>query len=69
MRDAACNLDIPVIDMQRWMEAHYDDGSLWWDRVHLSSLGPRLFAEGVFQERALLLRGADGGVTAAPCRS
>jgi lysophospholipase L1-like esterase len=44
MRDLAKELDIPMIDMHSKMLSHYDDGFLWWDRIHFTSFGNILFA-------------------------
>ncbi len=37
--------DVPVIDTQGLLARREDDGFLWWDQVHLTSFGHRLFAE------------------------
>lgn len=36
---------VPVIDMQGPLARRADDGFLWWDQVHMTSFGQRLFAE------------------------
>jgi len=43
---------IPVIDIQTPLTARGDDGFLWWDRVHMTTLGQRLFAEALVEELA-----------------
>ncbi len=57
MRALGEELAVPVIDLQAWLSARHDQGFLWWDRVHLTSFGQELFAEGVLQHRDLLLGG------------
>ncbi len=39
MMNVAREYDIPVIDLHRYLSANYDKGFLWWDCVHLTSLG------------------------------
>ena len=41
----AAELDVPVVDMQAELDAHRERGFLFWDAVHLTSFGHRLFAE------------------------
>lgn len=41
---------VPVIDMHTYLAERYDDGFLWWDWVHLTSYGQRLFAEKLVEE-------------------
>ncbi len=36
---------IPVLDMHGYLASRQDDGFLWWDWVHMTSFGQRLFAE------------------------
>ena len=36
---------VPVLDMHGYLASRQDDGFLWWDWVHLTSFGQRLFAE------------------------
>ena len=50
-RVAAAN-DLLLIDMPVRLYDHYDDGFLWWDRVHLSSVGQSLFAVVLMDELA-----------------
>jgi len=45
MKDFALNENIPLIDMHKEMASKYDEGFLWWDRVHLTSYGNSLFAD------------------------
>jgi lysophospholipase L1-like esterase len=44
MRNLAKELNVPMIDMHTKMLPHYDDGFLWWDRIHFTSFGNALFA-------------------------
>jgi len=57
--DALINLSeklkIPAIDMQRFLQTHYDDGFLWYDDVHLTSFGQKLFAEELYDQIKPLL--------------
>jgi lysophospholipase L1-like esterase len=39
-----------VIDMHDYLLERHDDGFLWWDWVHLTSFGQRLFAEELVRE-------------------
>lgn len=50
MRELARSHDVPVVDMQSHLDEVYDVGFLWWDRVHLTSLGSLLFAEHLGQQ-------------------
>jgi len=45
MRDVAQRNDVPLVEMHRYLLTKSDVGFLWWDHVHLTSLGQRLFAE------------------------
>ncbi len=45
MKDFALRENIPLIDMHTELASKYDEGFLWWDRVHLTSFGNSLFAE------------------------
>lgn len=40
---------VPVIDMQGPLAKRADDGFLWWDHVHMTSFGQRLFAESLVE--------------------
>ncbi|MHB2021461.1 MAG: SGNH/GDSL hydrolase family protein [Candidatus Xenobia bacterium] len=46
---------VPVIDMPSFLDAHQDAGFLWWDPVHLSSCGQKIFAGRVYPELEKLL--------------
>ncbi|MDH3744125.1 MAG: SGNH/GDSL hydrolase family protein, partial [Acidobacteriota bacterium] len=41
---------VAVIDMHTYLADRYDDGFLWWDWVHMTSYGQRLFAERLVEE-------------------
>ncbi|NQU39101.1 MAG: SGNH/GDSL hydrolase family protein [Lentisphaerae bacterium] len=45
MRDVAQRNAVPLVEMHDYMLTQSDVGFLWWDHVHLSSLGQRLFSE------------------------
>ena len=57
MRRIAAANDLLLIDMPVRLYDHYDDGFLWWDRVHLSSVGQSLFADVLMDELAPVLIG------------
>lgn len=50
MAEVGARLGVPVIDMHDYLARHWDDGFLWWDWVHLTSFGQRLFAEHLVDE-------------------
>jgi lysophospholipase L1-like esterase len=45
---------VPVFDLHGYLRARDDDGFLWWDMVHLTSLGQRYAAESLATELARL---------------
>ena len=45
MADVGDQHGVPTVDMHGYLAARKDDGFLWWDWVHLTSFGQRLFAE------------------------
>jgi hypothetical protein len=47
----------PIVDMQAYLAQNEDRGFLWWDSVHLTSFGQRLFAERLLPELVAVLRG------------
>ncbi len=49
MRIVAKKNEIPVIEMHNFLSQHYEDGFLWWDFIHLTDFGQRLFAEEVYK--------------------
>jgi len=55
MREIGKEFDVPVIEMHDYLSRHYDDGFLWWDFVHMTSFGQKLFAEYLLQELQPLL--------------
>lgn len=46
---------VPVIDLQRYLAQRNNTGLLWWDFVHLTSLGHRLVAERLRVDLPVLL--------------
>ena len=36
---------VPIVNMHQHLAERYDEGFLWWDWIHLTSYGQRLFAE------------------------
>jgi lysophospholipase L1-like esterase len=54
MASVAAAAGVEVIDMQSRLAAVADRGFLWWDHVHLTSCGQRLFAEVLYAELARL---------------
>ena len=61
MREVAGRRGIPVIEVHQPLVERRDEGFLWWDRVHLTAFGHRLFAETVLAEREKLLGGSAPG--------
>jgi hypothetical protein len=55
MREIGKEFDVPVIEMHDYLSRHYDDGFLWWDFVHMTSFGQKLFAKYLLQELQPLL--------------
>jgi lysophospholipase L1-like esterase len=45
LRELAAELKLPLVDIQSFLDEHADDGFLWWDSVHLTSFGQKLFAQ------------------------
>ncbi|MBN2483349.1 MAG: SGNH/GDSL hydrolase family protein [Candidatus Omnitrophica bacterium] len=45
MKEVARKYDVPIIDLHGYLLTHYDDGFLWWDRVHLAPYGHVLTGE------------------------
>jgi lysophospholipase L1-like esterase len=56
MRRVASAEGVPVVDMHAYLAEREDQGFLWWDSVHLTSFGQRLFAERLLPELQALLR-------------
>ena len=50
MRSIATRAQIPVLEMYPHLQTRIADGFLWWDWVHLTSYGQRLFAEHLTDE-------------------
>ncbi len=48
--DYGRRMEVPVVDMQTHLQERHDDGFLWWDWVHLTSFGQRVFAEYLVDE-------------------
>ncbi len=55
MREAAAAEGVPVVDMHARLLTEQDRGFLFWDAVHMSSLGQRLFAEHIYPDVKRLL--------------
>ncbi len=55
MKEAGELEGVPVLDMHAFLLANEDRGFLFWDPVHLTSLGQRLFAERLYPEVRRLL--------------
>lgn len=59
MAQLGARYGLRVVDMHAHLSERRDDGFLWWDWVHLTSFGQRLFAERLAEELAdLVLEGA-----------
>jgi lysophospholipase L1-like esterase len=50
MRGVAAGGRVPVVDMHAYLEEQRETGHIWWDRVHLTSYGQRLFGEELARE-------------------
>lgn len=50
VRQTGARAGLPVIEMQSHLRQRADDGFLWWDWVHLTSFGQRVFAERLVDE-------------------
>ena len=50
MRRVAGEQRIPVVDMHAYLAERRESGHLWWDRVHLTSYGQRLFGKQLARE-------------------
>jgi lysophospholipase L1-like esterase len=55
MRELATRRGIPVIEVHQPLVDRRDEGFVWWDRVHLTAFGQRLFAETLLASREKLL--------------
>ena len=55
LRAIAEEAGVALIEMQRVLDERADTGFLWWDSVHLTSLGHRLFAQTLLPELRRLL--------------
>ncbi len=49
LREIAAAGRIPVLDMHDFFTRQKDAGILWWDFVHLTSLGQKLFAQQLYE--------------------
>lgn len=47
---------VPVIDMHSYLRDKYDEGFLWWDFVHLTDFGQKLFAEKIYNELEQIIK-------------
>jgi lysophospholipase L1-like esterase len=56
MREVAARHGIPLIEVHGPLVERRDQGFVWWDRVHLTAFGHRLFAETVLAEREKIIR-------------
>ncbi len=56
---------VPILDMHTYLAERHDDGFLWWDPVHLTSFGQRLFAERLLEELIAIELVETGPVEAA----
>lgn len=50
LRDLAKQHHLPVIEMHNYLLSHIDDGFVYWDLVHLTDFGQKLFADKLFDE-------------------
>ena len=56
MRGVGKSHKVPVIDMHDYLRKEQDKGFLWWDSVHLTDFGQKLFAERLYEELLPLTR-------------
>ena len=47
MQEEGDRFKVPIIAMQQYMDSSYEKGFLWWDLVHMTDYGYRLFSERV----------------------
>ena len=50
VREMAEKYKLKHIDMPHFLAKHNDDGFIWWDFIHLTDYGQKLFAEKLFTE-------------------
>jgi lysophospholipase L1-like esterase len=50
MRNVGTSKKVPVIDMHSHLRQMNDKGFLWWDLVHLTDFGQKLFAEKLLED-------------------
>jgi lysophospholipase L1-like esterase len=55
MRQIATATETPIVNMHQLLKEHYDDGFLWWDRVHPTSYGHGLIAGYLLEPIASML--------------
>ncbi len=55
MRDVADKYNITLIDMHNYLLEKYDTGYVWWDYVHLTDYGQKVFAEKLYSETKNLI--------------
>ena len=55
VRTIAARHGLPVIDLQWYLTEQKDAGFIWWDFVHLTTLGQRLVAGKLARDLAALL--------------
>jgi lysophospholipase L1-like esterase len=60
MREVAARMNVPVVEMHQYLSSAevYDSGFLWWDFVHLTSYGQKLFADHLFPTLEKIIRHA-----------
>jgi len=56
MRQLAVENNVTVVDMHTYLLEHYDDGFIWWDSVHLTDFGQKIFAEQFYNQTKDILR-------------
>lgn len=50
MREVAESYKLQAVDMQSFITKHIDDGYLYWDRVHLTDFGQKIFAAELYNQ-------------------
>jgi lysophospholipase L1-like esterase len=56
MKRVAQSHEVHFVNMQEYMNTQKNSGLLWWDRVHLTDWGQRLFSRYIFEHIAPLIQ-------------
>ncbi len=61
MRRVAQELDLPLVDATAVAQEEWSSGFVWWDPVHMTDYGNRLYADALLPELIALLEPLEGG--------